>query len=74
MTHDRHTPDDNKRSEVISIKVTERMLLDLLRLAAADDRSMSDYLYGWLRRRLYGEAARLHSGGQSTTSDQVDRA
>jgi hypothetical protein len=64
---------DDKRSEVVSFKVTERMALDLLRLAAADDRSMSDYLFGMLRRKLYGDVVRLEQRGQSTTHDEVNR-
>jgi hypothetical protein len=61
---------DDKRSEVISFKATERMALDILRLAAADDRSISDYLFGVLRRRLYGDVVRLEAAsGQSTSPD-----
>ena len=61
--------DDGKRTEVISVKVTERMALDLLKLSAMDDRSMSDYLYGILRRRLYGDVVRIEQAAQVTTSD-----
>lgn len=65
---------DEKRSEVISFKVTERMAVDLLHLAAADDRSMSDYLFGMLRRKLYGDVVRLEQAtGQSTKCDEVNR-
>lgn len=63
---------DDKRTEVVSFKVTERMALDLLRLAAADDRSMSDYLFGMLRRKLYGDVVRLEQRGQVTTHDEVN--
>jgi hypothetical protein len=63
---------DDKRSEVISFKVTERMAVDLLHLAAADDRSISDYLYGMVRRKLYGDVVRLQADGQSTTCDKVN--
>lgn len=65
--------DDGKRTEVISFKVTERMSHDLMRLAASDDRSLSDYLFGLVRRRLYGDVVRLQVGGQVTTSDEVNR-
>lgn len=61
--------DDGKRSEVVSFKVTERMELDLLRLAARDDRSMSDFLYQLVRRELYGAIGRLEVvDGQTSTS------
>jgi hypothetical protein len=64
---------DDKRSEVISFKVTERMAVDLLHLAAADDRSMSDYLYGMVRRKLYGDVVRLEAvASQSTKHDEVN--
>lgn len=65
--------DDNKRSELVCFKATERMALDLNRLAALDDRSISDFMFGMLRRRLYGDIVRLDSmQSQSTKSDEVD--
>jgi hypothetical protein len=67
--------DDGKRSELICVKVTERMALDLLRMAASEDRSVSDLLYGLVRRELYGRIIRLDAiAEQSTRSDKVDRA
>ncbi|MEO8411064.1 MAG: hypothetical protein ABI478_10870 [Propionivibrio sp.] len=66
--------DDGKRSEMISVKVTERMALDLLRLSSSQDRSMSDFLFVVLRQRLYGEIVRLDAiAEQMTKSDKVDR-
>lgn len=60
---------DEKRSEVVSFKSTERMALDLLRLASADDRSMSDFLYRLVHRELYGAIGRLDAPpGQTETS------
>lgn len=64
--------DDGKRTETISFKVTERMALDLMRLASSDDRSLSDYLYGRTRRDLYGEVVRIERAAQVTTSDKVN--
>jgi len=43
-----------KRTEVICTKVTERMALDLLRAATAEDRSISEFVYLLIRRDLYG--------------------
>lgn len=57
--------DDGKRSENLCAKVTERMALDLLRVAAADDRSPSEYIYLLLRQHLYGCMVRTDS-----TTDQ----
>ena len=64
--------DDGKRDEQVSAKVTERMLLDLTRLAALDDRSLSDFMFRLIRQRLYGDVARLSTDGRSTLSDKVD--
>ena len=65
--------DDGKRTEVICVKVTERMALDLLRLSASQDRSISDFLYGAVRQRLYGDIVRLDANAQQfTSSDHVN--
>lgn len=66
--------DDGKRTELACTKVTERMMLDLNRLAALDERSMSDFMYRLIRQRLYGDVARLSTDSRSTKSDDVDRA
>ena len=64
--------DDGKRTELVCFKVTERMALDLNRLAALDDRSLSDFMYLLSRQRLYGDVARLSTDSRSTKSDKVD--
>lgn len=51
--------DDGKRTEMVCTKVTERMALDILRLASSEDRSVSDFLYLLLRKTLYGTIVRL---------------
>ena len=66
--------DDGKKSELVSAKVTERMLLDLSRLAALDERSLSDFMYRLIRQRLYGDVARLSTDARSTSADKVDAA
>lgn len=53
--------DDGKRSEVICTKVTERVALDLLRLATLDDRSVSEYINLMIREKLYGAIVRLEA-------------
>ena len=65
--------DDGKRSELVCFKVTERMALDINRLAAIDDRSLSDFMFLLTRQRLYGDVARLCQDGRSTRSDKVDQ-
>jgi hypothetical protein len=65
--------DDGKRGELVCFKVTERMALDLNRLAAVDERSLSDFMFLMTRQRLYGDVARLSNGVRSTSSDKVDQ-
>ncbi len=67
--------DDTKRTKLISIKVTERMEIDLMRLAASRERSLSDFIYGGMRLRLYGDIVRLDDiATQFTSSDLINRA
>jgi len=65
--------DDRKRTELISVKVTERMYIDLGRSAAARDRSVSDAIYVAMRHYLYGNIARLDRNAQLTSSDDVNQ-
>lgn len=65
--------DDGKRSDLACTKVTERMFIDMGRLAAIEERSLSDWLYRVIRQRIYGDVARLSNDGRSTTSDKVDQ-
>lgn len=51
--------DDGKRSEQVCVKVTERMYIDLGRVAAHDERSVAEYIYKILRRELYGVSIKL---------------
>lgn len=65
--------DDGKKTEQVSSKVTEQMMLDLSRLAALDDRTLSEFIYLLIRQRLYGDVARLSTDVRSTSLDKVDR-
>ncbi len=53
--------DDGKRTENVCTRVTERMLVDLSRVAAIEDRSLSEFIYLALRKELYGAIVRLPS-------------
>ena len=65
--------DDGKRTEVLCTKATERVALDLLRVASLDDRSPSEYIYLLIRQHLYGEIVRLQARtGQSKEVNKVD--
>jgi hypothetical protein len=57
--------DDRKRTENVCAKVTERMLIDINRLIQRDDIKLSGWLYGLIRRELYGRAR----AEESATSD-----
>jgi hypothetical protein len=60
--------DEGKRTEVVSFKVTERVERDLMKLAARDDRTLSDFIYRLVRRQLYGDIGRLDGDdGQTET-------
>jgi hypothetical protein len=48
--------DDGKHTELVCTKITERMLLDLGRVLAKDDRNRSEYLFTLIRRDLYGRS------------------
>lgn len=65
--------DDTKRDEAVTLKVTEQVLLDLNRVAAAQERSMSEYLYLLVRKHLYGHMVRPDGGRpQIPTSSNVN--
>lgn len=65
--------DDCKRTELISVKVTERMALDLLRSATSRNRSVSDAIYVAMRHWLYGNIARLDRDAEFISSHKVDQ-
>lgn len=59
--------DDRKRSEMLCVKVTEQVAIDLLRVATHDERGISDYLYRMIRHHLYGTVTRFEQSEQTTT-------
>ena len=51
---------DDKRTEELKLRLTEREFLDVSRLAAVDDRSATEYVVRMLRASMDGSvAARL---------------
>lgn len=48
---------DDKRTEELKLRLTERELLDLSRLAAVDDRSVAEFVVRMLRASMYGSVA-----------------
>lgn len=47
-------PDDNKKTNRVTVWLTDRELLDLSRVAAAEDRKQSEMVRVMLRRGMYG--------------------
>ena len=67
--------DDRKNSERVECKVTERMLLDISRAAAIEDRSVSDFMRIILRDYLYGHCrAMAVSSNDDISRDGRDSA
>lgn len=60
---------NEKRTEQIKLTLTERELLDASRLAAIEDRSLSDFIRLTLRVAMYGKVSRLSGGMQGTDED-----
>jgi len=54
-------PNDEKYVEEVKLRLTERLFLDLSRLAEADNRSISDYVRHVLLLHAYGSARSLRS-------------
>lgn len=48
--------DSEKKTDVIKAHVSERLFVDLNRLAIADDRSLSEYIGRVLSLHVYGHA------------------
>ena len=53
---------DDKRTEELKLRLAEREMLDVARLAAIDERSTSEYIVRLLRASMYGSVVvRLQS-------------
>jgi hypothetical protein len=46
--------DDRKRPNAMTLRLTDRELLDASRQAVIEDRTLADYVHFILRRSLYG--------------------
>jgi hypothetical protein len=62
--------DDHKKSERVTIWLTEREFVDLSRLAAKDDRKQSEMARVILRRSMYGTiGSDTQDGKQANSGD-----
>lgn len=64
---------DDKRTEEVKLRLTERELLDVSRLAALDERSITEYIVRELRRAMYGSIGVKAVGLQGPTGDGEGR-
>ena len=53
-----------KRTEPVKLMLTERELLDASRLAAAEDRTLAEFIRLTLRCSMYGKITRLNGTGE----------
>lgn len=51
--------DGDKKTECLKVWMTERLFVDLNRLAILDDRKLSDFIGLILERHAYGNARRI---------------
>jgi hypothetical protein len=51
-------PNSLKKTEPVKFLADEALFLELSRLAAADDRTLSEYIYVMACRHVYGHAKR----------------
>lgn len=64
---------DDKRTEEIKLRLTEREMLDVSRLATVDDRSVAEFIVRLLRASMYGSVATRLSGLQGPNSSDEGR-
>lgn len=60
---------EDKRTEQIKLLVSERVALDLLRVATLDDRHVADWIHRLVLRELYGQLAAADRLTQRTRRD-----
>lgn len=64
---------DDKRTEEIKLRLTEREMLDVSRLAAVDDRSVAEFIVRLLRCSMYGSVVTRLAGLQGTVGADEGR-
>lgn len=60
--------DDRKKTTNICCKITEQMEVDIARILAVEDLKPSAWLYGLIRRELYGRSLRRFTVDDADTS------
>ena len=65
---------DAKRTEEVKLRLTEREFLDVSRLAAVDERSITEFIVRALRLSMYGSLGARGMGAQGTVSPDEGRS
>lgn len=62
-----------KKTEQVTLWLPETLKVDLMHLAADDDRKLSDYLTHVLALHCYGQTTRLNRGPEAQTRSDSPR-
>lgn len=65
--------DSTKHTDFVKVWLTERELLDLSKLAAREDRKLSEMGRVILRRFMYGTVSQLHDDCNEAMRNEKDR-
>lgn len=65
--------DDRKRSNPVTVRFTDRELLDASKQAVREDRTLAEYLHFIIRRSLYGSMGVLEPDGNAGASSVEHR-
>lgn len=65
---------DDKRTEEVKLRLTERELLDASRMAAIEERSVAEFITRLLRSSMYGSVAVRLGALQWTLRDDEGRS
>lgn len=65
---------DDKRTEEVKLRLTERELLDASRMAAIEERSVAEFITRLLRSSMYGSVAMRLGALQGTLRDDEGRS
>ena len=64
---------DDKKTEQVKVHMSERLFMDLSRLAARDDRKLSEYIGIVLNLHVYGHSSKLTENIEGANSPEEGR-
>lgn len=65
--------DDRKRSNAMTVRLTDRELLDVGKLAMREEMALAEYVHFILRRSLYGSMGLLEADGNTRPGPREHR-